>query len=185
MPCAHEDRRDGSGLLFMVLAVGIATFEWWGLTGWLADGIHGVLRGTVAAGSRYLLPPMLLIFAVRVFRQPTNVRGNNRVAIGFSILSGGRLGAGPFRFPGPALRWRPALTAWAQRRRHGGPRGPRCWPVLNIWAGRGRLGGSGLRQPADPHRHGLSVRIPARLRALYGHLMGVDLQDNGPGEQGA
>lgn len=80
-----EDRRDGSGLFFILLAAVIATFEWWGLTGGAADAVHGVFEGTFGWFAA-MLPPMLLIFAILVFRQPGNVRANNRVAIGFSLL---------------------------------------------------------------------------------------------------
>ncbi|MGP9500625.1 DNA translocase FtsK 4TM domain-containing protein [Specibacter sp. AOP5-B1-6] len=82
---AHE-RRDGSGLLFILLAVIIATFEWWGLTGPVADAVQGVVQGTFGWFA-VLLPPMFLIFSVLVFRQPSNMPTNNRVALGFSILT--------------------------------------------------------------------------------------------------
>ena len=80
-----EDRRDGSGLFFILLATVIATFEWWGLNGWLATGIHGVFQGTFGWFAA-MLPPMLLVFSILVFRQPTNIRSNNRVAIGFALM---------------------------------------------------------------------------------------------------
>lgn len=81
-----EERRDGSGLLFFLLAVLIATFEWWGLGGPVADGVRGVFQGTFGWFAA-LLPPMFLIFSVLVFRQPTNMSTNNRVALGFAIMT--------------------------------------------------------------------------------------------------
>ena len=169
----HEARRDGSGLLFMVLAVGIATFEWWGLTGPLADAIHGVLRGTFGWFS-VLLPPMLLIFAVRVFRQPENVRGNNRVAIGFSVLTVAgsalaHLGAGA-----PSM-----ASGFDGVRDAGGMVGLlaggslaalNTWLAVAVWSVIAFI--SLLILTATPFRS-----IPARLHALYAHLMGQDLQD--------
>ena len=83
---AAEERRDGSGLLFFLLAVLIATFEWWGLSGPVADGVRGVFQGTFGWFAA-LLPPMFLIFSVLVFRQPTNMSTNNRVALGFAIMT--------------------------------------------------------------------------------------------------
>lgn len=80
-----EERRDGSGLFFILLAAVIATFEWWGLTGPASNAVHGVFQGTFGWFA-VMLPPMLLIFSVLVFRQPSNVRSNNRVAIGFALL---------------------------------------------------------------------------------------------------
>ncbi|MHA7306872.1 DNA translocase FtsK [Arthrobacter sp. TMN-49] len=81
-----QERRDGSGLLFIGLATVIATFTWWGLSGPLANGMHGVFAGTFGWFAA-MLPPMFLIFAILVFRQPTNVRANNRVAVGFGIMT--------------------------------------------------------------------------------------------------
>lgn len=81
-----EERRDGAGLLFFLLALVTATFEWWGLTGPLADSVRGIFQGSFGWFS-VLLPPMFLIFSVLVFRQPSNMSTNNRVALGFSILT--------------------------------------------------------------------------------------------------
>ncbi|MFQ4148453.1 DNA translocase FtsK [Arthrobacter sp. LAPM80] len=81
-----EERRDGAGLLFFVLALVIAIFDWWGLTGAFADGVRGVLQGSFGWFA-VMLPPMLLIFSVLVFRQPSDMSTNNRVALGFSILT--------------------------------------------------------------------------------------------------
>ncbi|MEO8219750.1 MAG: DNA translocase FtsK [Specibacter sp.] len=82
---AHE-RRDGSGLLFIVVATVTATFTWWGLSGPLADAMRGVFQGTFGWFAA-MLAPMFLIFSILVFRQPTNVRANNRVAVGFGIMT--------------------------------------------------------------------------------------------------
>lgn len=81
-----EERRDGAGLLFFVLALVIATFEWWGLSGPVADAVQGVFQGTFGWFAA-LLPPMFLVFSVLVFRQPGNMPVNNRVALGFAIMT--------------------------------------------------------------------------------------------------
>ncbi|MGA7207171.1 MAG: DNA translocase FtsK, partial [Specibacter sp.] len=164
---AH-DRRDGSGLFFILLATIIATFEWWGLDGPLANAVHGVFQGTFGWFAA-MLPPMLLIFSILVFRQPTNIRSNNRVAIGFTamILSGcalahvaggmpsatdgfdrvsaaggmvGLIAAGPFNFAAPVL---PVAI----------------FSILAFF--------SLLILTATPIRH-----IPDRLRGLYEMLVG-------------
>ena len=82
----HGERRDGSGLLFIILGFGIATFEWWGLSGPVADVVQSVFQGTFGWFAA-MLPPMFLIFAVLVFRQPSDMSTNNRVALGFSIMT--------------------------------------------------------------------------------------------------
>ncbi len=81
-----EERRDGAGLLFIVLAFAIATFEWWGLGGPVAGAVQGVVQGTFGWFAA-LLPPQLLVFSVLVFRQPSNMSSNNRVALGFAIMT--------------------------------------------------------------------------------------------------
>ncbi len=81
-----QERRDGAGLLFIVLAFVIATFEWWGLSGPVADAVQGVFHGTFGWFAA-MLPPMFLIFSVLVFRQPSNMSSNNRVALGFFIMT--------------------------------------------------------------------------------------------------
>ena len=81
-----QERRDGAGLLFIVVAVVIATFEWWGLQGPVAGAVQGVLEGTFGWFA-VMLPPMFLIFSVLVFRQPTNMASNNRTALGFFIMT--------------------------------------------------------------------------------------------------
>ncbi|MCW1248805.1 DNA translocase FtsK [Acaricomes phytoseiuli] len=81
-----EDRRDGSALFLLLLSIGIATFEWWGLQGWFADTVHGVVDGTLG-WMGLVIPVMLLICAIRQFRAPQRVRDNNRVAIGFSVMT--------------------------------------------------------------------------------------------------
>ncbi|MFC8302104.1 DNA translocase FtsK 4TM domain-containing protein [Specibacter sp. NPDC057265] len=81
-----QERRDGAGLLFIALAFVIATFQWWGLSGPAADAVQGVVQGTFGWFAA-LLPPMLLVFSVLVFRQPSNMSSNNRVALGFAIMT--------------------------------------------------------------------------------------------------
>ncbi|MCZ2403702.1 DNA translocase FtsK [Paenarthrobacter sp. Z7-10] len=169
-----EDRRDGSGLLFLVLAAGIAAFEWWGLTGWFADGVHGVLRGTFGWVA-VLLPPMLLLFSLRVFRRPQDVRANNRVAIGFSILTVAgsalaHLGAGSPALSGgfDAVRDAGGMVGLLT----GAPLAAlNFWLAAAFWSAVAFV--SLLILTATPFR-----AIPHRLRGLYEHLMGQDPQSH-------
>lgn len=83
---APEDRRDGAALFNLALAVFIATFAWWGFRGWFPDAVYAVVNGTFGWMS-LVLPLMLFVCAVRLFRQPADGRGNNRVGIGFLIMT--------------------------------------------------------------------------------------------------
>ena len=57
--------------------------RWWGLRGWFPDAVYAVVNGTFGWMS-LVLPLMLFVCAFRLFRQPADGRGNNRVRIGSS-----------------------------------------------------------------------------------------------------
>ncbi len=90
----HE-RRDGGALLVLVIGLLTAGVEWWG---WRADPAnlawyewplhlwHIAVGGLFGQGS-LLIPILCLIFAIRIFRHPLEVRANNRIAIGFTIMT--------------------------------------------------------------------------------------------------
>ncbi|MBA4102205.1 MAG: cell division protein FtsK, partial [Arthrobacter sp.] len=61
-----EDRRDGAALFNLALGIFIATFAWWGLTGWFPDAVYAVVNGTFGWIS-LLLPLMLFVCAFRLF----------------------------------------------------------------------------------------------------------------------
>ncbi|WP_026531983.1 FtsK/SpoIIIE family DNA translocase [Arthrobacter sp. H41] len=170
----RDTRRDGTGFFLLLLAMVVAAVEWWALTGPLARGVHAVAGGTFG-WMALLVPFMLLIGAVRLFRYPEQHRANNRIAIGqLVILVAGSgiahlVGGRPGLSEGFDPLWRAGgvvgfLTA-----------GPLTelltpWPVglllgLAVFLGI-------LIVTATPLRH-----IPRRLRALYEHLMGQDLID--------
>ena len=50
------------------------------------DAVYSVVNGTFGWIS-LLLPLMLFVCAFRLFRQPSDGRGNNRVGIGFLIMT--------------------------------------------------------------------------------------------------
>ncbi|WP_077489206.1 FtsK/SpoIIIE family DNA translocase [Sinomonas mesophila] len=80
------ERRDGAGLFNLALGVFVATFAWWGWHGWFPDTVYAVVNGTFGWIS-LVLPLMLAVCAVRLFRCPGDHRGNNRVGIGFLIMA--------------------------------------------------------------------------------------------------
>ncbi|NKX49542.1 DNA translocase FtsK, partial [Arthrobacter deserti] len=172
----HELRRDGTGLFLLVVAAMVATVEWWGLSGGFAGAVHAVFGGTFG-WMALILPVLLFIFAVRLFRAPEQVAANNRIAIG--------LGLGTLAGTGLAhmIGGRPALAdgldaLWAAGGMAGFlAAGPMAGisPVLPVAVYSLLAFVSVLIVTATPFRH-----IPMRLRALYEHLMGQDLRDADP-----
>lgn len=87
-----QDRRDGGALLMLLLALITAAVEWWNLAGassqaiaWPAGAWHAVVAGTF--GLMALLAPVLLGgFSLRAFRHPTEMRANNRIAVGLLLM---------------------------------------------------------------------------------------------------
>ncbi|MET3721385.1 MULTISPECIES: DNA translocase FtsK 4TM domain-containing protein [unclassified Arthrobacter] len=173
-----EDRRDGAALFNLALGVFIATFAWWGLTGWFPDTVHSVVNGTFGWVS-LLLPLMLFVCAFRLFRCPDDGRGNNRVGIGFLIMTFAGCGLAH------VLGGQPTVAEGFDGLRQAG----------------GMLGFLAAAPLAAIHAmvpvvlYGLLTfislliitatpfgAIPRRLRAAYEHLMGIDLQE--PGEAG-
>ena len=84
----YEVRRDGTGLFLVIIALVIASVEWWGLRGigWYGEFVHGVAAGTFGFMAA-LMPPILLIGAIRLFRWPEEHRANNRVGIGLALAT--------------------------------------------------------------------------------------------------
>ncbi|WP_300343928.1 DNA translocase FtsK 4TM domain-containing protein [Nesterenkonia sp.] len=83
-----DDRRDGAGLVFFLLAGLTAVVDWWGARNWdhwISDVVHRTTAGTFGWAS-VILPLVLLITAFRYFRTPQEHEANGRVAIGLSIV---------------------------------------------------------------------------------------------------
>lgn len=172
---APEDRRDGAALFNLALAVFIATFAWWGFRGWFPDAVYAVVNGTFGWMS-LVLPLMLFVCACRLFRQPADGRGNNRVGIGFLVMTFAGCGIAHIVGGQPT-----ASEGFDGLRQAGGMLGfLAASPLAAI-------------HPAVPLvLYGLLAfvsvlivtatpfgAIPRRLRGAYEHLMGIDLQENG------
>ncbi len=83
-----EDRRDGAGLVFFLLALLTAVVDWWGaraIDHWTFNLVHTSTAGTFGWAS-VILPLILLIAAVRYFRAPQDHSGNARIAAGSTII---------------------------------------------------------------------------------------------------
>ncbi|WP_405032479.1 DNA translocase FtsK 4TM domain-containing protein [Ornithinimicrobium sp. LYQ121] len=80
-----EHRRDGVGFVLLALAVVVALREWWQLDGLFGDAVHAVVAGTFGRVA-LVLPLVLVLFAVRVFRRPQDSQGTHRMTIGMTAL---------------------------------------------------------------------------------------------------
>ncbi|HEY8702261.1 MAG TPA: DNA translocase FtsK, partial [Arthrobacter sp.] len=168
-----EERRDGAALFNLALGVFIATFAWWGLTGWFPDTVYSVVNGTFGWMS-LLLPLMLFVCAFRLFRQPADGRGNNRVGIGFLIMTFSGCGLAHILGGQPTV-----AQGFDGLRRAGGMLGFLAASPLAAIHAAVPLALYGLLAfvslliiTATPFG-----AIPRRLRGAYEHLMGIDLQD--------
>ncbi|MET3809797.1 DNA translocase FtsK [Arthrobacter sp. UYEF3] len=167
------DRRDGAALFNLALGVFIATFAWWGFQGWFPDLVFGIVNGTFGWMS-LLLPLMLFVCAFRLFRQPVDGRGNNRIGIGFLIMTFAGCGLAHI------IGGQPTVADGFDGLRHaGGMLGYlAAAPLATIHAAvpvalYGLLAFTSLLiVTATPFG-----AIPSRLRDAYEHLMGIDLQE--------
>ncbi|WP_026538314.1 FtsK/SpoIIIE family DNA translocase [Arthrobacter sp. 9MFCol3.1] len=171
---APEDRRDGAALFNLALGVFVATFAWWGFQGWLPDLIFAIVNGTFG-WMALLLPLMLFVCAFRLFRQPDDGRGNNRIGIGFLIMTFAGSGLAHIIGGQPTV-----ADGFDGLRRAGGMLGYlAAAPLAAVHtavpvAVYGLLAFTSLLiVTATPFG-----AIPGRLRDAYEHLMGIDLQDD-------
>jgi S-DNA-T family DNA segregation ATPase FtsK/SpoIIIE len=172
---APEDRRDGAALFNLALGVFVATFAWWGFKGWFPDTVFAIVNGTFGWMS-LLLPLMLFVCAFRLFRQPSDGRGNNRIGIGFLIMTFAGCGLAH------VIGGQPTVTdGFDGLRQAGGMLGFLAASPL-----------AALHTAVPVAVYGLLAftsllivtatpfgAIPRRIRHAYEHLMGIDLQEPG------
>lgn len=175
-----EDRRDGAALFNLALGIFIATFAWWGLTGWLPDAVYAVVNGTFGWIS-LLLPLMLFVCAFRLFRQPSDGRGNNRVGIGFLIMTFAGCGLAHILGGQPTV-----ADGFDGLRKAGGMLGflaatplAAIHPAVPVALYALLAFVSVLIITATPF-----TAIPRRLRGAYEHLMGIDLMEQDQASDG-
>ncbi|MGP4032318.1 DNA translocase FtsK [Pseudarthrobacter sp. 1C304] len=173
-----EERRDGAALFNLALGVFVATFAWWGFQGWFPDMVYSIVNGTFGWMS-LLLPLMLFVCAFRLFRQPVDGRGNNRIGIGFLIMTFAGCGLAHVIGGEPTV-----AEGFDGLRQAGGMLGYlAAAPLAAIHAAvplavYGLLAFTSLLiVTATPFG-----AIPARLRGAYEHLMGIDLQETADGD---
>ena len=83
-------RRDGLGLGLLVAALVAAGGSWWH-AGTAGDAVARALDGLFGKGA-LLLPPLLVLGAVRVLRHPDSPGGRARLLVGWTSLAVGSLG---------------------------------------------------------------------------------------------
>lgn len=171
-----DERRDGAALFNLALGVFVATFAWWGLTGWFPDAVYAVVNGTFGWMS-LLLPLMLFACAFRLFRRPSDGRGNNRVGIGFLIMTFAGCGLAHVLGGQPTV-----AQGFDGLRQAGGMLGflaatplAAIHPAVPLVLYGVLAFVSLLIITATPF-----TAIPRRLRGAYEHLMGVDLMEEQP-----
>jgi S-DNA-T family DNA segregation ATPase FtsK/SpoIIIE len=171
---APEDRRDGAALFNLALGVFVATFAWWGFQGWFPDAVYGIVNGTFGWMS-LLLPLMLFVCAFRLFRQPVDGRGNNRIGIGFLVMTFAGTGLAHIIGGQPTV-----ADGFDGLRRAGGMLG---------YLAAAPLAAIHLAVPVAVYSLLAFISllivtatpfgaIPRRLRDAYEHLMGIDLEDH-------
>ena len=102
-------RRDGAGLFLILLGVLIAVEYWVGIPGALGRGIR-LSFGTILGALNYVLPVLLVAFAIRTMRNPVAIGSFGRQAIGWVLGLLGVLGiVNVFHKPLPAPSNAPAM----------------------------------------------------------------------------
>ncbi|QHC56953.1 DNA translocase FtsK [Rathayibacter tanaceti] len=83
---AKEERRDGVPFLLLLLAISGAVVEWFLATHPVALVLDAWTFGGVFGRVAYVLPVVLLLFSLWLFRHPRSVDDNGRIGVGLTAL---------------------------------------------------------------------------------------------------
>jgi S-DNA-T family DNA segregation ATPase FtsK/SpoIIIE len=83
---AKEDRRDGLPFFLFILGVAGAVFTWFLAKQPWAIGLNVVTFGLLFGRIAFILPVVMVIFAIYLMRNPSSTRNNGRIGIGLFLL---------------------------------------------------------------------------------------------------
>lgn len=106
-------RRDGAAFFLLGLAIVVAAWEWFSLSGAAGTGIHWVVAGGFGLLGKGV-PVVLALSAVRLMRHPDRVADNGRITVGVSAVVIAVAGLVHLR------AGRPGMDDWETIRRAGG-----------------------------------------------------------------